>query len=268
MVNPNMASSEEGQVAVRELCEVLEATISTLTQMTGRMDEDDMRPALLPSDTKSLEFIRAVLKHSLTPSKITDLMNALWEMRVDVQACLTKLETTSQHVHTLYDIMNNRLARIESQGSTFSTSTNLTARIKLVAWLKKWEGSWRPSRQRETTPVSHSTLLSDTVSSHYWLQSRDFSTPTAAKVATRPTMDPLSLSASVASLAAIPLKVAVGSLGLTDATIAAKHEAAHVLKGLQQDLEHLRAQMVRIYGVLKVLTSDTKDRGFKKLLQE
>ena len=155
LVNPNMATSEDGQAAVRELCEVLGATISTLTQMTDRMDEDDLRLAPLPSKTKSLEYIQAVLKHSFAPSKITDLISALREMRVDVQACLTKLETTSQHVHTLYDIMNNRLARIESQGSTFSTSTNLTARIKLAARLKGWEGAWRAFRQRQSTPVGH-----------------------------------------------------------------------------------------------------------------
>src|SRR5258706_4970084 len=126
-----------------------------LTQMTDKMNEDDLRPMPLPSDKKSLEFIRAVLKHSFTPSKITDLVRALREMRSDVQTCLTKLEATFQYVHTLYDMMSNGLARTTSRTSIFSTSTNLTVRIKLAAWLKGWEGTWGPFRQPEFTSVSH-----------------------------------------------------------------------------------------------------------------
>ena len=126
--NLDIVSSERGEAAVLELCNVLKATLSTLTQMTDRMHQDDLRPAPLPSNTKSLEFIRAVLKHSITPSKITDLIDALREMRVEVQACLTKLEAAFQHVHSLYDIMNHGLARTASRESFSSTSTNLTPR--------------------------------------------------------------------------------------------------------------------------------------------
>ncbi len=153
--NPNMASSDYGQATVRELCHALEETFSTLTQMTGRTNSDDMRPAPLPSNKKSLEFTRAVLKHSFTPSKITDLVRGLRDMRSDVQTCLTKLEATFQHVHALYDIMNNGLARIASRASIFSTSTNLTVRVKLAAWLKGWEGIWGISRHHRSTSVGH-----------------------------------------------------------------------------------------------------------------
>ncbi len=125
-----------------------------LTQMTDKMNEDDLRPAPLPSDKKSLEFIRAVLKHSITPSKITDLVKALWEMRSDVQTCFTKLEATFQYVRALYDMMSNGLVRNASRTSLTSTSTNLTVRIKLAAWLKGWEGTWGPFRRREPTSVS------------------------------------------------------------------------------------------------------------------
>jgi hypothetical protein len=117
-----MASSEYGQATVRELCDALEETFKILTQMTGRTHSDDLRPAPLPSDRKSLEFTRAVLKHSFAPSKITDLVMCLRETRSDVQMCLTKLETTSQHVHTLCEIMGNGLARIASRTSIFSIS--------------------------------------------------------------------------------------------------------------------------------------------------
>ena len=149
-----MAFSEYGQTAVRELCGVLEETFSTLTQMTNLTNSDDLRPASLPSNKKSLEFTRAVLEHCFTPSKINDLVKGLRDMRSDVQTCLTELMTTFQHVHALYDIMNNGLARTTSRGSIFSTSTNLTVRIKLATWLKGLERTWGLSRQQRSTSVS------------------------------------------------------------------------------------------------------------------
>ena len=137
-----MVSSEYGQAAVRKLCETLEETFSALTQMTDRTISDDLRPDPLPSNKKSLEFTRAVLKHNLTPNRITDLAKSLRDMRSDVTRCTTRLETTFQHVHTLYDIMNNGLARTASRTSILSTATNLTSRIQLADWLKGREGAW------------------------------------------------------------------------------------------------------------------------------
>jgi hypothetical protein len=55
---------------------------------------------------------------------------------------------------------------------------------------------------------------------------------------------------------------------MIDKTIAAYDEAADELKGLQKDLEQLQTQMIHIHGTLKILASNTKDRGFKKLLRE
>ena len=151
----NVTSSEYGQVAVRELCDALEETFSTLKQLTDRTNSDDVRPAPLPPNKKSLEFTRAVLKHSFTPSKLTDLVKSLRDMRSDVQTCLTKLEATFQHVHALYDIMTNGVTRVASRASDFSTSTNLTVRLKLAAWLKGWEGTWGLPRRRRSVSVSH-----------------------------------------------------------------------------------------------------------------
>jgi hypothetical protein len=150
-----MASSEYSQVVVRELCDALEETFNTLTQMTDRTNSDDLQPAPLPSNMKSLEFTRAVLKYSFTSSKLTDLVKYLREMRSDVQMSLTKLETTFQHVQTLYYITCNGLERVASRTSIFSTSTNLTVRIELAAWLKRWEETWGLSIQRKSTSVSH-----------------------------------------------------------------------------------------------------------------
>ena len=81
-------------------------------------------------------------------------------------------------------------------------------------------------------------------------------------------MDPFSLSTGVVGLISLVLKLVVGALGMIDKTVAAYDEAADELKGLQKELEQLQAQMIRIHGTLKVLASNTKDPGFKKLLRE
>ena len=81
-------------------------------------------------------------------------------------------------------------------------------------------------------------------------------------------MDPFSLSTGIVGLISVALKLVVGALGMIDKTVVAYDEAADELKGVQQDLEQLQKQMIRIHGILKVLASNTKDRGFKKLLQE
>jgi len=169
-----MSSSEYGQTAVRELCNALEETFSTLSQMTERTNSEDLRPAPLPSNKKSLEFTRAVLKHSFTPFKLAELVKALRDMRSDVQMCFTGLESSFEHVHTLYGIMNNGLARTASRTSLFSTSTNLTVRIKLAAWLKKWEGTWGLSRLYEPTSVSNPVSTQTLLDSHFRLQLHDF----------------------------------------------------------------------------------------------
>ena len=140
-------------------------TLSTLTEMTDRVNEGALRPAPIPTDKKSLEFIRAVLKHSIAPSKIADLVKTLREMRSDVQTCVTKLEATFQHVHTLYDIMRSGLTPTTSRTSFTSTSTNLTVRMKLAAWLKGREGIGGAFKQSESTSVSHP--VSSQASSHF-----------------------------------------------------------------------------------------------------
>jgi len=81
-------------------------------------------------------------------------------------------------------------------------------------------------------------------------------------------MDPFSLSTGIVGLVAVALKLVVGALGMIDNTIAAYDEAADELKGLQQDLKRLQTQIIHIHRSMKVLASNTKDRGFKKLLQE
>ena len=81
-------------------------------------------------------------------------------------------------------------------------------------------------------------------------------------------MDPFSLSTGIMGLIAVALELVVGALGMIDKTIAAYDEPADELKGLQQDLEQFQKQMIRIHGILEVLASNTKDRGFEEPRQE
>jgi hypothetical protein len=81
-------------------------------------------------------------------------------------------------------------------------------------------------------------------------------------------MDPLGLSTGIVGLVAIALKLVVGALGMVDKTITAYDGAGDELKGLQQDLEGLQMQIAHIHETLQALASNTKDRGFKRLLRE
>ena len=80
--------------------------------------------------------------------------------------------------------------------------------------------------------------------------------------------DPLSVTTGVFGLVALALRLVVGALGMIDKTIAAHDSAEAELKGLQQDLEDFQTQMIRIHRTLEVLATNTKDRAFKRLLQE
>ena len=103
-----------------------------------------------PDDTGSLAFALAVFKHNLAPSKTASLVKSLRDMRSEVQKCLRKLDTAFQHSWTLYTAMSNGLARVATNGTTFSTSTTLSARIKLVDWLKYREVTWGMPKQRKS----------------------------------------------------------------------------------------------------------------------
>jgi hypothetical protein len=153
----NTASRNYGQAAIQELCRVLDETFNKLTQMTDRKNSHDLQLNPLPDNKKSMAFVQAVLRHSLAPSKVTDLVKGLQDMRSDIQTCLKKLDATFQHARNLYDISNNGLPRISSGTSIFSTSTNLTLRIKLFDWLKRREGIWGLSRRHKLDPVSHAS---------------------------------------------------------------------------------------------------------------
>ena len=146
----NMSSSENGNTALAKLCIALEETSVLLKRLTDQTaaHESTLHSISSPNDPKSLAFVLAVLKHTLAPSEITNLVKGLRDMRSEIQMCSRKLDTAYQHSWRLYTATSNGLARVTTNESTFSTSTTLTARIKLVGWLKDREGTWGISRQR------------------------------------------------------------------------------------------------------------------------
>ena len=100
-----------------------------------------------------------------------------------------------------------------------------------------------------------------------WPHPHDPLTPIAPEKAPDPAMEAVGVATSIMSILGVALKLVVGTIGLIDKTVAAYDEAAEELEGLQQVLKQLQTQMVRIHGTLDVLASNTKDRGFKKLLK-
>ena len=80
--------------------------------------------------------------------------------------------------------------------------------------------------------------------------------------------DPLSVATGIISLITLAVKLVVGAAGLIDKTTTAHREAANELQDLQRDLGRLEKQMDRIHSQLQFMASNTKDRAFKKLLQE
>ena len=146
-----MPSSEDSNTALSNLCVVLDETFGLLERLTdqSQAEESKLQSLSLPDDTRSLAFVQTVLRHNLAPSTTTSLVKSVRDMRTEIQMCLRKLDTTFQHTWRLYTAMSNGIARISTNGSTTSTSTALTARIKLVGWLRDRQGTWGISKQRK-----------------------------------------------------------------------------------------------------------------------
>jgi len=79
--------------------------------------------------------------------------------------------------------------------------------------------------------------------------------------------DPFSLATGVISLVVITLNAIAGVSRMLDKTITAHRAAGEELERLRCNLEELQRRMESNHGKLEALASDTKDRGFKKVLQ-
>jgi len=144
-----------GKRAIRTLCSALDETYAILEQLTDRAESEksNLESIALPANEKSLGYVQAILRHNFSPSKVADLVSNLQGMQVEIRACLEKLESTFRHVQDLYDFTNNRLERISTSTSGVSTSTMLTARIKLAGWLERRERLWKLSSRSTSTTV-------------------------------------------------------------------------------------------------------------------
>jgi hypothetical protein len=79
--------------------------------------------------------------------------------------------------------------------------------------------------------------------------------------------DLFGLATGVISLVAITLSAIAGVSRVLDKTIAAHRAAGEELERLRCNLEALQGRMENNHGKLEFLASNTKDRGFKILLQ-
>ena len=147
--------SEYGKIAIQGLCDALDETFNALEQLTDRADAEisNLQSLALPTNDKSLAYVQAVLKHNFSPSKVADLVNNLQVMQSEIRACFDKLESSFGHVNDLYTFATNRLKRVSTSASMISTSTMLSARIKLAGWLKQREGTWGLSKRNRPREV-------------------------------------------------------------------------------------------------------------------
>jgi len=79
---------------------------------------------------------------------------------------------------------------------------------------------------------------------------------------------PLSLTTGIISLLTLAIKLVAGAARLIDKAIAAHRETANELQDLEWGLRRLERHMDQIHSTLQLLATNTKDRAFKKLLQE
>jgi hypothetical protein len=78
-----------------------------LERLTNHAESEktNLQSIALPENEKSLEYVQAVLKHSFSPSKVSDLVNGLRRMQAEIRACLEELESSFGHVNDLYNII-------------------------------------------------------------------------------------------------------------------------------------------------------------------
>jgi len=79
--------------------------------------------------------------------------------------------------------------------------------------------------------------------------------------------DPFSIATGVIALVVVTIQATVAVSSMIDKTNAAHRAAGDELERLRSNLEELQERMESNYRKLEALASDTKDRGFKKVLQ-
>ena len=146
-------ASKQGKNAIRTLCSALDETYATLERLTDHAESEKstLQSIALPANEKSLAYVQAVLRHNFSPSKVAGLVSNLNKMQFEVRKCLDNLESSFRHVQDLYHFTKDGLERTSTSMSSVSTSTMLTARVKLARWLERREGTWRISSRSTST---------------------------------------------------------------------------------------------------------------------
>jgi hypothetical protein len=139
----------EGEIAIKELCESLEATRGLLAERAGQAQLETTGLEPLPQDRRSLAFVQAVFKHNFSPSNIDDAILALKDFQFEVESCQQTTELAFQQVWRVYDIVKSRTLQRRSSVSTVSTISTLipesstepqartSFRTEVIDWLKR-----------------------------------------------------------------------------------------------------------------------------------
>jgi len=112
-------NSPDCVIALRQLTTVLETTREFIRQWFTNEEAAPINSHdALPNNRKSLAFIQAVFKHSLSPSTINDAIDAVEELQFEVTRYRKGTESAFRHLWYLYIIQGFR--RVQGRGSVES----------------------------------------------------------------------------------------------------------------------------------------------------
>ena len=127
--------SPEYVTALRQLTTVLQTTLEFIRQsFTNEEPAPINSHDALPINRKSLAFIQAVFKHSLSPPTINDAISAVEELQYEVTRYREEAESAFRHLWCFYDIQSRKFpgrGSVESFASVSSIRTlaSITTRI-------------------------------------------------------------------------------------------------------------------------------------------
>ena len=129
-MSSHRVTSAEFIIALQELTKALEATREWIEQWVNNEESAPVVPHnALPINRKSFVFIQAVFKHNLSPSVISDAIDAVEELQFEVTKYREETESAFQHLWYLYNVQSFRTIQGRaSVESLASVSTRVSVR--------------------------------------------------------------------------------------------------------------------------------------------
>jgi hypothetical protein len=126
-------ASRDCVTALQQLTTALEGTQAFIDQW---LSDEEVAPIdshnALPNNRKSLAFIQAVFKHNLSPSTISDAIEAVEELQFEVIRYREEAESAFRHLWYLYDVQRFRTLQGHTSVESFA-SLSSRASIQTLA---------------------------------------------------------------------------------------------------------------------------------------